>query len=175
MTKSEFNKQLTKFESEIRDMRIQIEKLTITNQSSCIGFTFKLKKISKFLKKDNLYRSKMFTCKDINWYIKCESLFIDGQRFLGLHLCSINNLKIESNCKLKSTFEFRILNQVPLNKNKTRQMDYLFTRSESVGIQKFIDYDELFDKKNGLIKNDIILIQLCLSIQLVHNSDQINL
>lgn len=129
-------------------------------------FVYELKGIRKFFEKKTNKFSDLYYCGDHVWSIRTgvdERQDNDGKttRHLAFYLACDNNYE---GMRCEVYVEMRLLRQAPGFENLTKKFNYIFTKRNAIGTNRFIDEEQLFDEQAGWVRNDTIKLQVHLKI-----------
>ena len=100
---------------------------------------------------------------NLKWNIKIMPRQEMGKKTLGYYLeCSTENEASPCNCQVEA--ELSVLSVVPGEEHAVRELSHFFrSKGDDRGYREYMDWADVEDPKNGLIKNDSVTFEVYLS------------
>lgn len=178
VTKTELVNDITRLTAAVKDLSEKFERLAMLktleekdDPAACDGvvFDFELKNVKDLIEAKNIHYSDTFRCyHDLPWQgcVDSRDLVDDKEvdktatRFMGFYLRCEYNSNYPGNWSVKTSYELRLLNQLPGKCKRLVKYVQTFNKIATLGNPKFITASELLDESKGWVKDDTIKLQI---------------
>ena len=143
----------------VKEIRQKVQDVALCRQEAIVTFT--INAANKFINSGEAYRSEMFYCRGIGWYLTASATKVNGQpESLSIYL-NHNHTEIDATkWVIGTSFSISILNETPGQNGKRKKLlrQAFSHKDKKRGFRKFTAVKKLMNR--GFLRNDQLKLQI---------------